>query len=124
MSNRHIPKNSVTVPPVEVIFDDHESGERMAVTVQTTIKDRSAYEIHAHKNGWPTDRPMNTATFLWSGFIAWSALRREPNAPQQLKTATPDAFFDAIIDVVPVTEEAGEETTVDPSLAAPGSELA
>lgn len=118
----HAPKTSISIPPVEVIYDDAETGERMAVTVQTTLKDRSAYEIHAHKNGWPTERPMSTAIFLWSGFLAWSALRRVPDAPAQLKTATPDAFFDAVIDVVPVEEQEGDESTVDPTRAAAGHE--
>lgn len=121
----YTPKTSVSIPPVEVTFEDQTTGETLAVTVQTTIKDRSAYEIHAHKNGWPTDRPMRTATFLWSGFLAWSALRRDPNAPAQLKTTTPDQFFDAILDVIPLDEdENGEMPQVDPSHAAPGSELA
>lgn len=120
----HIPKNSVAIPPVEVTFEDQATGETLAVTVQTTIKDRSAYEIHAHKHGWPTERPMQTATFLWSGFLAWSALRRDPGAPAQLKTATPDEFFDVVLDVIPVVDDEDEVPHVTPTDAAPGSEPA
>lgn len=115
------PKNSLSIPPVEVTYEDAESGEVRAIAVQVTIKDRSAYEIYAHKHGWPTDRPMLTAVFLWTGFQAWSALRREPNAPEQLKTRTPDEFFDVILDVMPVVDEE-EADTVSPFLAAPGHE--
>lgn len=110
------------VPPVDVIYEDAETGETMALRVKTTIKDRSAYEVHAHKNGWPTKNPMQNALFLWSGFLAWSALRREPDAPAQLRTPTPDAFFDAVLDVVPVGDDA-EVDAVDPTQPALGSEL-
>lgn len=122
MSNTYTPKTAIAIPPVEVTFVDDVTGDNLAIVVQTTIKDRSAYEIHAHKNGWPTERPMQTATFLWSGFLAWSALRREADAPAQLKTRTPDEFFDAILDVIPVSEEEGEETLVTPTEAAAGHE--
>lgn len=122
MTATYAPKNSYAIPPVEVTFIDDQTGELLAIEVQTTIKDRSAYEVHAHKNGWPTEKPMSTATFLWSGFLAWSALRREPDAPAKLKTRTPDEFFDVILDVIPIAEEEGEETIVTPTHAAPGHE--
>lgn len=111
---------SQVLPPVNVIYEDADTGDTMMITVKTTLKDRSAYEVHAHKSGWPTKNPMQNATFLWFGFLAWSALRREPEAPAQLRTAGPDAFFDAVIDVVPSDDE-GEATIVDPTLEAPGS---
>lgn len=113
--------NAVMVPPVDVIYEDSDSGETMALRVSTTIKDRSAYEVHAHKNGWPTKNPMQNALFLWSGFLAWSALRRSPDAPAQLRTSTPDEFFDVVLDVVPVSDES-EVEAVNPTPPAHGSE--
>lgn len=109
------------VPPVDVIYEDAETGQTLALRVRTTIKDRSAYEVHAHKNGWPTKNPMQNALFLWSGFLAWSALRRSPDAPAQLRTASPDDFFDAVLDVVPVADDEAADA-VDPTQPAPGNE--
>lgn len=114
MSSRVISENSLTLPPVDVIYTDPETRQLMALRVRTKIKDRSAYEVHAHKNGWPTERPMTTAMFLWSGFLAWSALRRDPNAPACLKTPSPDAFIDFIEDVQLVTDE-DEADQLDPT---------
>lgn len=114
-------ESSIMVPPVDVIYEDEFTGEIMQIRVKTTIKDRTSYEVHAHRSGWPTERPMQTAMFLWTGFLAWSALRRSPDAPAQLKTKTPDEFLDAVLDVVPVVEEDAIDV-VDPTLPAPGSE--
>lgn len=106
--------SSLIIPAVEVVYED-EVGELMALTVQTTSKDAAAYEVHAAKNNWPTEIPMQNAMFLWHGFIAWSALRREPDAPAKLKTPTPDSFLEAIVSALPADSD--EATVVDPTHA-------
>ena len=117
MKHNPAPKTneSLIIPAIEVVDEDDQTGELMALTVQTTSKDAAAYEVHAPKHGWPTEVPMSNAMFLWHGFVAWSALRREPNAPAKLKTATPVAFMEAIVSALPADES--DATVVDPTQA-------
>lgn len=107
-------ESSQTLPSLDVLYEDPDTNQMMAMRVRPTLKDRAAYEIQAHKNNWPTKNPMQTATFTWFAFQAWSALRRESAAPVFLRTDSLDQFLEVVQNVEPVSEE-GEETIVDPT---------
>lgn len=101
--------------PVLTVTYENDENELVELKVKATIKDMSSYELAASRQNWPTT-PQG-APMLWSAYLAWSALRRDPNAPTRLKTANVDDF----LDVVEMVGPADEEEPVDPTRADHGS---
>lgn len=108
---------TLTFPQLSVIHDLH--GQLEEIIVQPTSRDAAAYELQAHKHNWPTEQAMKHAPFLYFGAMAWSALRRSPEAPEKLKTKGVQEFLDTVLEVTPAVDEDGEEITeeVDPTQA-------
>lgn len=92
-------------PMIAAIYHENAAGQEVETIVKTTMKDLAAYDIHAHKNHWPQ---AQAAPFVWTSFIAWSALRRASDAPPEISGLSYDDFMDRITTIAPVEDEAGE----------------
>lgn len=110
-----------TNPKIDVYFKDSDD-ELLAVTVQTANIDKSKYEKYAHEKRWPAMSQENMPANLYFGFLAWSALRREPGCPAELNKETPEAFLETVYDVQPAQED-DDDSVEHPTDADPGSAL-
>lgn len=104
-------KPILKTPRVAVIVDNE--GELLEYLVQTDNRDAIAWDMHRNRQKWPAgpDAPV-----LWMTFLAWSAMRRDPESPAAGLSF--DDFTERVLSVAaPDGDDPEAAEPVDPTTA-------
>lgn len=98
--------DQLTLIPMRLIYTAASSGDLHEMTVLPTADDRRAYETLALRNGWPQMGSDEGAPALLMTVMCHRAAQRHPHCPPELKTTDLDKFSAAVLDLVPLTDDA------------------